>query len=153
MENLSLNNCNNKTKELNIWDLIENIDWYNITKNKHSNPNDMVADYLIQNLTLDEIIKSFNKIVNLRYKMQGFIIGYAKSNKDFQISDDGIWDLASHIVGLGYKVYNLVFDNPEMLPILNKSKKENFEYGFDKAIYEIQYASIPTEMNNDFENN
>ena len=53
-------------------------------------------------------------------------------------TDDSLWDFSSHIVGLGEVMYNYVIDHPNCIIELQKDYVENFEYGFDKAIYEIE---------------
>lgn len=157
MENLSLlnflENCstsemgtNNSTNTDNLndnyWRIIEEINWFD--KSRNSDRNSQVAEYLKRNFTLDEICRIKNFVVKERCKVQGFIIGFLKNSstetkKKFMLSDDGIWDLSAHIVGLGFNFVQLVFRCPEIIFALQNDKEENFEYGFDKAIYDLQY--------------
>ena len=140
MENLNLNK-NTNTITPRKWQLIEEIGWY--WKAKEETPNDKVAKYLMENYSTNDIVELKNFVVRNRLKLQGFILGYCKSSpKEFRdrihLSDDGLWDFSSHIVGLGEVMYNYVIDHPECIVELQKDYVENFEYGFDKAIYEIE---------------
>lgn len=140
MENLNLNKKINSITP-NKWKMIEEIGWY--WKAKEENPNDEVAKYLIENYPTNVIVELKNFVVRKRLKLQGFILGYCKSSpiefKDkIQLSDDSLWDFSSHIVGLGEVMYNYVIDHPNCIIELQKDYVENFEYGFDKAIYEIE---------------
>lgn len=140
MENLNLNN-NTNTITPSKWKLIEEIGWY--WKAKEETPNDEVAKYLMENYSTNDIVELKNFVVRHRLKLQGFILGYCKSSpKEFRdrirLSDDGLWDFSSHIVGLGEVMYNYVIDHPDCIIELQKDYVENFEYGFDKAIYEIE---------------
>lgn len=140
MKNLNLNKNTNEITP-NKWKLIEEIGWY--WKAKEENPNDEVAEYLIKNYSTNDIVELKNFVVRNRLKLQGFILGYCKSSPrelrdKIRLSDDGLWDFSSHIVGLGEVMYNYVIDHPECIVELQKDYVENFEYGFDKAIYEIE---------------
>ena len=140
MKNLNLNKNTNEITP-NKWKLIEEIGWY--WKAKEENPNDEVAKYLMENYSTNDIVELKNFVVRHRLKLQGFILGYCKSSpKEFRdrirLSDDGLWDFSSHIVGLGEVMYNYVIDHPDCIVELQKDYAENFEYGFDKAIYEIE---------------
>lgn len=140
MENLNLND-NMNTITPSKWRLIEEIGWY--WKAKEETPNDEVAKYLMENYSTNDIVELKNFVVRNRLKLQGFILGYCKSSpKEFRdrirLSDDGLWDFSSHIVGLGEVMYNYVIDHPDCIVELQKDYVENFEYGFDKAIYEIE---------------
>ena len=140
MENLNLND-NMNTITPSKWKLIEEIGWY--WKAKEETPNDEVAKYLMENYSTNDIVELKNFVVRNRLKLQGFILGYCKSSpKEFRdrirLSDDGLWDFSSHIVGLGEVMYNYVIDHPDCIVELQKDYVENFEYGFDKAIYEIE---------------
>lgn len=140
MKNLNLNE-NTNTITPSKWKLIEEIGWY--WKAKEETPNDEVAKYLMENYSTNNIVELKNFVVRNRLKLQGFILGYCKSSpKEFRdrirLSDDGLWDFSSHIVGLGEVMYNYVIDHPECIVELQKDYVENFEYGFDKAIYEIE---------------
>ena len=41
-----------------------------------------------------------------------------------------MWDFASHIVGLGEVMFKYVYDNPNVMIVMQENIKENFEYGF-----------------------
>lgn len=129
MGNYILNNIN---KNLN-WKLIEEINWGNLTKKFPQQPYDKVGDYCVENFTLRETILLQNFVVEKRRELQEKLQTHIKG-----IGDDSFWDLCSHIVGLGESVYNLCLKYPKIAEILIQDKVENFEYGFTKAIYDIQ---------------
>lgn len=140
MENLNLSKNTNAITP-NKWKLIEEIGWY--WKAKKENHNDEVAKYLMENYSTNDIVELKNFVVRNRLKLQRFISSYCKSspiefNDKIQLSDDDLWDFSSHIVGLGEVMYNYVIDHPNCIIELQKDYVENFEYGFDKAIYEIE---------------
>ena len=139
MEELLSNNVTNK------WEMIRNLNWDSKSRNHDDfNANDAIAESLIDNYSVDEIASLKNFVVRKRIELQGFIYGYCKGNDDFnrklKLGDDGIWDLSAHIVGLGEGMYESVYKHPNILLELQKEYVENFEYGFDKAIYLINYA-------------
>lgn len=141
MENLQLNNC----EQFNFWDEINNLGWYWLTKNKNTNPNDELGVILVERYSLDEIVELHNFVVRQRIQLKAFLEGYYKASSDefkskFKLSDDGLWDLCSHVVGLGQVMYDYVMDHPEIVLELQKDYTENFEYGFDKAIYMINFS-------------
>lgn len=146
METFALNNSceQNLYDESLMWSMVEDIDWY--TKSKHHNrdtANDEVSEFLQENYSLDEVIKLENFVVGKREKLKGFINGYLTASpseikKNFKLSDDGFWDLCSHIVGLGRVMYSYVIEHPYMIFELQKDFVENFEYGFTAAVYEMQ---------------
>ena len=80
--------------------------------------------------------------------MQNFVVEKRKElqkalkDKIKDIGDDSFWDLCSHIVGLGESVYNLCLKYPEIARILIDDKVENFEYGFTKAVYDLQENNV-----------
>lgn len=124
------------------WNIINEIKWYNNSKMYGKEANDMVAEYCISNLTYEEIIELHNFVVDKRKELSNFLMGYLtgiskERRKELTVSDDGFWDLCSHIVGMGEVVFNLVKTYPYMIFDLQREAQENFEYGFDKAVYEI----------------
>lgn len=123
---------NNRNKNLN-WKLIEEINWGRLTQKFPQKPYDKVGDYCVENFTLREIILLQNFVVEKRRELQEKLQTHIKG-----IGDDSFWDLCSHIVGLGESVYNLCLKYPKIAEILIQDKVENFEYGFTKAIYDIQ---------------
>lgn len=139
-----LNEYKINNDKLNYWKEIENLKWYWLTKKGFSNnPNDELASILVEKYNLNEIIELHNFVVMNRIKLQSFLQGYYKSSpkefkKQVKLSDDGLWDFSSHMVGLGEVMFNYVLDHPDSILELQKDYTENFEYGFDKAIYQIQ---------------
>lgn len=141
MEVLTSNNSNGR--EDLLWGMIEDINWY--TKSKHHNrdtANDEVKEFLVENYTIDEIIELENFVVERREKLKGFVIGFIAATptelkSNFKLDDDGIWDLCSHIIGMGRVMYSYVIDHPYMIFELQKDFVENFEYGFTAAVYEL----------------
>ena len=96
-------------------------------------PYDKVGEFCVNNYSLKETILLQNFVVEKRKELQNKLRDKIKN-----ISDDGFWDLCSHIVGLGESMYDLCIKYPEIAQILINDKKENFEYGFTKAVYELQ---------------
>lgn len=133
-----------KIDKLNYWKEIESLKWYWLTKKGfNNNSNDELASILVEKYDLNEIIELHNFVVMHRIKLQSFLQGYYKSSpkefkKQVKLSDDGLWDFSSHMVGLGEVMFNYVLDHPDSILELQKDYTENFEYGFDKAIYQIQ---------------
>lgn len=122
----------NKNKNLN-WKLIEDINWGYLIKQYPQHPYDYVGDYCVENFTLRETILLQNFVVEKRRELQKKLQTHIKG-----IGDDSFWDLCSHIVGLGESVYNLCLKYPKIAEILIQDKVENFEYGFTKAVYDLQ---------------
>lgn len=126
------------------WRVIDNIGWFYLARDYGKNAKDKVSEYLINNsFSIDEIIDLHNFIVSQREIVKNFIQGFlrgcnSEEKRKYRLNDDGTWDLASHIVGMGKVVMDLVFRKPEIIFILQNIKQENFEYGFDAAIYELQ---------------
>ena len=46
------------------------------------------------------------------------------------VSDDGLWDLTAHIVGLGKEVYYKVVNDPVLIVNYKDDCVENFGYAF-----------------------
>jgi hypothetical protein len=129
MENYKLINENKKLQ----WRMIEDINWGKLIQENNEHPYDKVGEFCLNNYSLKEIILLQNFVVEKRKELQDKL----KDKIQF-VSDDSFWDLCSHIVGLGESVYNLCIKYPEIAQILINDKKENFEYGFTKATYELQ---------------
>ncbi len=126
----------NKNKNLN-WKLIEDINWGYLIKQFPQRPYDYVGEFCTENYTLRETILLQNFVVEKRKELQK-----ALKDKIKDIGDDSFWDLCSHIVGLGESVYNLCLKYPEIARILVDDKVENFEYGFTKAVYDLQENNV-----------
>lgn len=147
MNRLTLNdlNENNAYAPKSMWDKVNELGWY--WKAKNESANDDLADELLARYNdVNDIVELQNFVVNCRTYIQGLITGYYKASpKDIReklnMSDDGLWDLCSHIVGLGDVMYYYTIDHLDIVLELQKDVRENFEYGFDKAIYELQYKN------------
>lgn len=138
MENCKLNNK---------WNEIQNLNWYDLAKShKTKNANASLARILMSKYTTEEIAELLNFVIDKRRKMCDFIYQWLDENNIkgnvFRRSDDGIWDLSSHIVGLGYSMYETVLKHPTILLELQNDYVENFEYGFDEAIYKMANKDI-----------
>lgn len=126
------------------WNIIEDMKWFYISRDYGYEANDKVAQYLIErNYTVEEISKIHNFVVEQREIVKNFIYGFLRGcprheKEKYKLNDDGTWDLSSHIVGMGKQMVDLVLGNPDLIFTLQKIKIENFEYGFDKAIFELQ---------------
>lgn len=125
------------------WGIIEDMKWYYISRDYGYEANDKVAQYLIERkYTVEEIAKIHNFVVEQREIVKNFIYGFLRGcskyeKEKYKLGDDGTWDLASHIVGMGKQMTDVVLGNPDLIFILQNIAQENFEYGFDKAIYEL----------------
>lgn len=142
-------NCNaytdfNDKGITDYWKEIESLNWYWISKRDSTlNPNDELAEILMDSYDVDEIIEMKNFVVKKRDILKYFLLGYFKSSpSDFKnkikMSDDGLWDFCAHMVGLGEVMYNYVLDHPDSVVELQKDYIENFEYGFDIALYKLK---------------
>lgn len=145
MNKLSSNNQNDIQYYENMhWEVIDKIKWYYLARDYGNEANDKLAEFLIENnFSIEEIVELHNFVVKQREIVKNFISGFLRGcpsylRERYKLSDDGTWDLASHIVGMGKQMMDVVLGNPDIIFVLQKIKVENFEYGFDKAMYEIQ---------------
>ena len=143
MGRLILNKNENKINSVSEWDIINDLNWYKITKeNDCENSIEIVKTLLIDNLSLESIQSIFEFVLNKRILLQNKIKSYIKtlnsealnSSKYKKFKDDEfIWDFCSHVVGLGENMYNLVIDNIDIITILQRDVCTNFEFGFSEA--------------------
>lgn len=137
------NNINTRTPlNKNLWKELESLEWYEKVKRYGNNANDKIAEILKSKYFLDEIITLKNFAVEKRKALYHTLNGYLKASpqcvkKEFLLSDDGFWDFTAHVVGMGEVMYTYVYDHPEVVLLMQKDYQENFEYGFDVAIYDI----------------
>lgn len=142
MNELESNNINMKNDDY-FWKQIYEIKWFYLSNDFRYEANDVVSDFLIKKYNnINDIIELHNFIVKQREIVKNYIYGFLRAcpsyeKKRYKLNDDGTWDLASHIVGMGKVTMDLVFKKPEIIFILQDIKNENFEYGFDKAIFEL----------------
>ena len=131
--------------------MIEDINWNYLCKcyggNNHDLKSDrtyktaydMVGEYCLNNYTKYETILLYNFIVEKRNEIKKVIMdSYDEIKEKVYLSDDLLWDLAAHIIGLGESMYELVKNDPKVVISIAPNMVENFEYGFTKAIYEYQ---------------
>ena len=124
------------TVEEKYWDYIHQINWYKLTKNQDniSARNDMVQKLLNLELNIEEMYDFYNWVVIKRENILMFIKGYLKGNpeieRDYHLSDDVLWDLAAHVVGLGEAMYYYVMKDPSIIKLIYNDIVENFEYPF-----------------------
>ena len=144
VDNSNINTFANGFMKLNynLWQNLEGIKWYEKSKKYGKDANEKVAEHLKENYLLDDVIVLKNFAVEKRKALQHTLIGYFKASptcvrKEFTLSDDGLWDLTAHIVGMGEVMYTYVYDHPEIVLLMQKDYQENFEYGFDVAIYDL----------------
>ena len=142
MNELVLNN-----KENYFWQQINELEWYYLSYKYAYEANDALAEKLLEKYdNINDIVSLHNFVVEQREKVKNYINGFlrgcsfSEKNK-YKLDDNGTWDLASHIVGMGKVTMDLVFRKPEIIFILQNIKVENFEYGFDKAIYDMNNFS------------
>lgn len=126
--------------ENKFWNIINIIDWesacnetkypYEITRERFKgfiNDNN-IDDYFVREII--ETAKAYRKILVTKVREYSFdTCGNRYSFPD--VSDDRLWDLTAHIVGLGEKVYNKIMKHPELIEKYKNSYKENFEYTFN----------------------
>ena len=147
MDTLMLNNLNenNVYAPKSMWEKVNELGWYWKSKNETAN-DDLANELLARYNDVNDIAELHNFVVDNRTYLQGVITGYYKASPQevrdqLNLSDDGLWDLCSHIVGLGDVMYHYVIDHLDIVLELQKDYRENFEYGFDKAIFELQYRN------------
>lgn len=130
------------------WSYIHQINWYKIAKNQDHilAQNNMIQTLLNLNLELEEMHDFYNWIVTKRENLLMFIKGYLKGvptiEKDIYLSDDTLWDLAAHIVGLGEAMYQYTMRDPSIIKLVYNDVLENFEYPFLAAIEAMQDDTI-----------
>ena len=149
MNKLLLDNPNNRTDDY-YWNQINNLKWFYIANDYKNDANDVLANFLVENYTIEDIVELQNFVVKQREIVKNYILSFIRScpsyeKAKYKLSDDDTWDLASHIVGMGKVTMDLVFRKPELIYILQDIKVENFEYGFDGAIYELNNIEINKE--------
>lgn len=129
MKNLLLN-------ENYYWEIIEKINWYEITKLYKEDAINKVKDYCLNYLTNDEIINLFNFIINKRDILIDEIKGKDYHNI-YNLTDIELYDICSHIVGLGKQMYYTLLNNVEHVNLFFNDYIKSYEYGFDCALYEM----------------
>lgn len=126
--------------EREMWRKIEDLNWYDISKNA-KDPNEEICKTLLKTYPkISDIEMLYNFVLEKRKKLLNYLNGYLKASpqhfkRSIILSDDGMWDFASHIIGLGEVMFKYVYDNPNVIIVMQEHKKENFEYGFNKAIH------------------
>ena len=145
MENLVLLNNNNNDNF--YWNIINNIRWYFLAREYGNTASEKVGEYLKEKLEKEEIENLFNFVVDKRKFLQNRIYSFLSSlkkdeRKKYKLGDDSTWDLSSHIVGMGETTYYYVLHHMEMILEYQNNFQENFEYGFDKALYEYDENNI-----------
>ena len=106
--------------DTDFWKIVEIINW-NESKNykKHSN---RLNNYFNR--------EDLDSLRNKSKQMQA-ILSIKIRNINTGLGDDGYWDLTSHIVGLGYNVYQSIIENPEKILDYKNTVFENFDYCFN----------------------
>ncbi|MBR6516112.1 MAG: DUF4240 domain-containing protein [Bacilli bacterium] len=143
MKNLQLQAANNTEthNDSYFWDIIKDINWIDHMDDTDENPNEYVKNYLIGFLD-DEFVGEFlNFVVDRKKEIQDEYRKYKKENNlPLYCSDDAFWDVTSSIIGMGEECYKLALKTPEFIDFIYDTDNyfENFEYGFDSAIYETQ---------------
>lgn len=147
MENLSLNEqltnkLTNNKNEINYWNIINDIGWYELVNSENALQNENVKEYLIGFMDVNFVSDFKNFVVDRRKEIQENYLKFSQENNNetsIFISDDSLWDVTSSIIGMGKSSYELALKTPKFIEFIYQTKnyKENFEYGFDSAIYEI----------------
>ncbi len=147
MNELELNDINIKNDNY-FWKQIDEIKWFYLANDFHKESNDAVSEYLLKKYNnINDIIELQNFVVKQREIVKNYIYGFLRGCPSYvkckyKLDDDGTWDLASHIVGMGKVTMDLMFRKPEMIFILQDIVVENFEYGFDRAIFELNQNNL-----------
>lgn len=134
-----------KLNEFEYWNMINKIGWYCLTQdvcNGKLQPYEAIkecANILVNEFNLDEIEIGYfkNFVVEKRLELSKRLTSWIKE-KNLNIMDlDDMWDLSSHIVGMGETMYYFIWDNPRIMYSAKKGLigDENFEFIFDEAIY------------------
>lgn len=139
--NMDLNTNCQGNYAINYWRIIDRLDWFNTSI--LNNPNEQMGDKILAEFHNPHSIADFkNFVVDKRKILESFIYQWLrklpKEEKEQwgfpYISNDKIWDLASHIVGLGEVMYFKVMLSPQILfSFTPQEVVENFEYGFEYA--------------------
>lgn len=127
-----------------FWELIKGLEWKNLVKLWH-NGELKKEPYRVINLQLRRMkfdtieISHLGDIVNA-YKevLKQTIIDFNKKNYPqnyfyLKLSDDSFEYFANHIVGLGYEVYNAIYNHPQIAVGFAENRKwtEGFNYSFN----------------------
>ena len=138
-----------------FWEHIGMIDWYSLTKEYSFEANDKLKEKLILDYSNSKFIGEFkNFIVEKRKKLQDKIEEYVDEfGVNIPFSDDTLWDISAHIVGMGKTMYEFAMNNPKIINLMLETNDymENFEYAFDTSVYELngELEEIDGEEEND----
>lgn len=135
-------------KEQMFWKLVDEMDWGNKDTKK-----DVIRKNLKNNYDAKYVKSMHDFAVKKRKELCVVMDDFAVEKTGhigtyWGVGDDGFWDLSAHIVGLGEKMYNFIYENP----IYAKSIKyrENFEYCFyiekHKYIADTPEEVVDTEV-------
>lgn len=122
----------NETHSYNLfWDVIEKANWGELTsKFEKYDAISKCAQNLADELKDKDKISEFqNETVDKREQLSKVI----KENSKEILSNDLLWDISAHIVGLGKKCYDNVMENPTEWEKYKDSYVENFEYAIFEA--------------------
>ena len=114
-----------------FWDVIEKANWGELTsKFEKYDAISKCAQNLVDELKDKDKISEFqNETVDKREQLSEVI----KKNSKEILSNDLLWDISAHIVGLGKKCYDNVMENPTEWEKYKDSYVENFEYAIFEA--------------------
>lgn len=121
-----------------FWDIIEELDWkgacketerpYIITRERFEN---IIAKFdSTFGSEIENTAKAYRQILLVKLREYSFE-KYDDRYVFPRVSDDSLWDLTAHIVGLGEKVYNNIMEHPEQIVDYLNEYQENFEYTFN----------------------
>ncbi len=95
-------------EEARFWALVEELGW-----GRETTHYPRVRDALCRKLPILEVFAMCQRFEELRRQMHDAIEQWEeKSGQSLPISDDGLLDLSSHLVGLGQKAYERVMGDP-----------------------------------------
>jgi len=113
-----------------FWAAVERINWPGLCQDEEIDFNE-IREFLLKEFGEDSC-KCFFGLHRRKYRaLQELMRAYDKNN-EAQVSDDGLWDLCAHIVGLGKEEYEAALLNPRIIVDRGRSNKyrENFGYCF-----------------------
>ena len=112
------------------WKLIETINWKKISS-ESNDYNNKVCEIVTSTLS-ENAIKELSDFIKDKYR---FLINLMKyCSYSLKLGDDSTWDICAHVVGCGKNAFYEVVNNPSSIEKYKPLYKENFIYGFSKAL-------------------
>lgn len=134
-------------EEAKMWDAISKMRWATISAEFYTKASDVIEEYLVRNYVAKDIVKLHNFVVDKRKYLMNTLEDFLDETEidEYDVSDDTLWDLCSHIVGMGEEMFYFVIDNPSVIDKIIPTVVENFEYGFNSAIFRLNMEEDDVE--------